>query len=90
MSCEKTEIYCALGPPKSQPRTLDFEKERGCKVSERKGRGGKISIDSLEDLTLNSRELNNDVDKTTDSESQCKPNDSIGTENNNFYLPTYN
>ena len=78
MSCEKNDIYCALGPPKSQPRTLDFEKERGWKVSGRKGRGGKISIDSLEDLALSSKESDNDVDKTTNSEFPCETNDSIG------------
>jgi hypothetical protein len=85
MSCEKTEIYCALGPPKSQPRTLDFEKERGCRVSERKGRGGKISIDSLEDLALSSKESNNDVDKITELESQCEPNGFIGTKIGQFF-----
>ena len=77
MSGEKSESYCALGQPKSQPRTLDFEKERGWKVSGRKGRGGKISIDSLENITLSSNEHSNNLDQTTDRDLQWTPNDSI-------------
>lgn len=85
MSCEKTEFYCHVGPPKSQPRKLDFEKLRGEKVSERKGRGGKISIDSLENLTLSSKTSNNDSDQTTDSDRQWMPNDSAGSKTPIFF-----
>ena len=56
MSKERKEFYCALGPPKTQPRTLDFEKERKWKVSGRKGRGEIWHANSLENLSLNSKE----------------------------------
>ena len=56
MSQERKQFYCALGPPKTQPRTLDFEKERKWKVSGRKGRGEIWHANSLENLSLNSKE----------------------------------
>ena len=56
MSEEQKQFYCALGPPKTQPRTLDFEKERKWKVSGRKGRGEIWHANSLENLSLNSKE----------------------------------
>ena len=36
MTAVKKEVYGVLGPPKTQPRTQDFDKIRGCKVSGRK------------------------------------------------------
>ena len=86
MSGEKSEFYCALGQPKSQPRTLDFEKERGWKVSGRKGRGGKISIDSLENITLSSNEHSNNLDQTTDPEHQWTPKNYIAGTIHNLLL----
>ena len=56
MSEGRKQFYCALGPPKTQPRTLDFEKERKWKVSGRKGRGEIWHANSLENLSLNSKE----------------------------------
>ena len=56
MSEERKQFYSALGPPKTQPRTLDFEKERKWKVSGRKGRGEIWHANSLESLSLNSKE----------------------------------
>ena len=68
MSEERKQCYCALGPPKTQPRTLDFEKERKWKVSGRKGRGEIRHADSLENLSLNSQEsLDDDTLKTKTS-----------------------
>ena len=56
MSEERKQFYSALGPPKTQPRTLDFEKERKWKVSGRKGRGEIWHASSLENLSLNSQD----------------------------------
>ena len=56
MSEGRKQFYCALGPPKTQPRTLDFETERKWKVSGRKGRGEIWHANSLENLSLNSKE----------------------------------
>ena len=65
MSKERKEFYCALGPPKTQPRTLDFEKERKWKVSGRKGRGEIWHANSFENLSSNSQEsLKDDTLKT--------------------------
>ena len=68
MSEERKQFYCALGPPKTQPRTLDFETERKWKVSGRKGRGEIWHANSLENLSLNSQEsLYDDTLKTETS-----------------------
>ena len=56
MSEDRKQFYSTLGPPKTQPRTLDFEKERKWKVSGRKGRGEMWHANSLENLSLNSKE----------------------------------
>ena len=68
MSEGRKQFYCALGPPKTQPRTLDFETERKWKVSGRKGRGEIWHANSLENLSLNSQEsLYDDTLKTETS-----------------------
>ena len=61
MTAVKKEAYGVLGPPKTQPRTQDFDKIRGCKVSGRKGRGEKICLESLTNLSLNEETRNGDA-----------------------------
>ena len=60
MTSDKCEVYGVLGPPKTQPRTLDFEKIRGWKVSGRKGRGEKFCPESLSNLSINDQTKNGD------------------------------
>ena len=60
MTSDKCEVYGVLGPPKTQPRTLDFEKVRDCKVSGRKGRGEKFCPESLSNLSINDQTKNGD------------------------------
>ena len=60
MTSDKCEVYGVLGPPKTQPRSLDFEKVRGWKLSGRKGRGEKFSPESLSNLSINDQTKNGD------------------------------
>ena len=60
MTSDECEVYGVLGPPKTQPRSLDFEKVRGWKVSGRKGRGEKFSPESLSNLSINDQTKNGD------------------------------
>ena len=53
-------LYGILGPPKSQPRTQDFETIRGSNGSGRKGRGEKVCIEPLTNLSLNEETRNGD------------------------------
>ena len=58
MSSDKKEVYGALGHPKTQPRTLDFEEIRGWNVSGRKGRGEKLCHDFSTNLSINENQIN--------------------------------
>ena len=58
MSSDKKEVYGALGPPKTQPRTLDFEEIRGWNVSGRKGRGEKLCNEFSNNLSINENQIN--------------------------------
>ena len=71
MTSDKCEFYGILGPPKTQPRSLDFEKVRGWKVSGRKGRGEKFCPESLSNLSINDQTKNGyEVEIETESSLQ--------------------
>ena len=73
MSCTKKEIYGVLGPPRSQPRKLQFIPESG-----RRGRGEKLCSSSLQNLLLNTEKENGDICSTKDSNGPHENVDNIG------------
>lgn len=81
MSCKKKkEEYGLLGPPKTQPRKLNF-----APVSGKGGRREEMGEDSLENLPLKSEVLTCDTGSITDFDERLEIVSNIGIIIPNIY-----